>query len=283
MQTRRFAIAVSAAAALAAAACSGGGGGSSGGGGNGGFVPTPTPPPATTNASGTLVSDPAGTAISGVHVSLQPWAIYPTPGPSPTPLAITATTDSNGNFTLANVPNGQYLLIIGSDDPNDTTNPTIHDHIMLTGGAQALVAPTLPAVSTLVTYNSVETGGKYRFRSLTNSCFAEMVAARTATPKLVADEWLLESAYWIAQSHNAVGYPGSPTANNNGSFGTNYGVTLPSTGCAQLISDNSGAVGYVPAAWYGGYYESTGAAFAGSITAGDMRVVSPNPGNASWP
>ena len=238
--TRTFAIACSAVAALALAACGGGSGGG-GGGGGGGILPTPTPPPTTTTASGTLVSDPAGTPISGVHVALQPWAAYPTPGPSPTPLAITATTDGSGDFTLANVPNGQYLLVIGSDDPNDTTTPTIHDHITLTGGAQALLAPTLPSVSTLVTVNSVESGGKYRFRPLTNSCFAEVNAARTATPKLVADEWLLESAYWVAEAHNAVGFPGTVTANNGGSFGTDLS------------------------------------------TAGDMRVVSANIGNASWP
>jgi len=246
-------------------------------------IPTPTPSPSTTTATGQLVTDPGGIAIAGVHVALQPWAAYPTPGPSPTPLAITATTDASGNFTLAGVPNGSYLLIIGSDSSADVTQPTIHDHITLTGGNQTLVAPTLPSVSTLVTVSAVESSGKYRFRSLTNSCFAEVNAARTASPKLVADEWLLESAYWFAEAHNAAGFPGPNPGFNNGSIGTNYGFVAPSSGCAELVADNATAVNYVSAVWYGGYYEPTGAAYAGMSTAGDMRVVSPNPGNANWP
>jgi len=35
--------------------------------------------------------------------------------------------------------------------------------------------------------------------------------------------------------------------------------------------------------WYGGYYEASGARFAGMELAGDMRVTPTAPGNAPWP
>jgi hypothetical protein len=216
-------------------------------------------------------------------VSIQPWAAYPTPGPSPTPLAISATTDASGSFTLAGVPNGAYLLIIGSDSSADATQPTIHDHITLTGGTQALVAPTLPAIP-LVTFNAVETSGKYRFRSLTNSCFAEVKAARNpALVPIVADEWMLEDAYWRDQWHNQPGYPGSPTAFNDGSFGSSYTFRFPSSGCADLVANLQPGVVQGPYPWYGGYYESANSGVGYLDTAGDMRVSPQASGNAPWP
>jgi hypothetical protein len=219
-------------------------------------------------------------------VSIQPWAAYPTPGPSPTPLAISATTDASGSFTLAGVPNGAYLLIIGSDSSADATQPTIHDHITLTGGTQALVAPTLPAIP-LVTFNAVETSGKYRFRSLTNSCFAEVKAARNpALVPIVADEWMLETSYWLAQRTLAVQLGGNATTttpNNNGSFGSSYTSGAPVTGCAQLVAFLQPGVVQGPFPWYGGYYEAANSGNGWLDAAGDMRATPAGPGNAPWP
>jgi len=268
------------------AACGGGGGGAAtGGGGGGGVLPTPAPP-VTTNATGQLVTDPGGVAIAGVHVALQPWAAYPTPGPSPTPLPISATTDASGSFTLTAVPNGSYLLIIGSDSSADVTQPTIHDHITLTGGTQALVAPTLPAIP-LVSFNAVETSGKYRFRSLTNSCFAEVKAARNpALIPMIADEWMLEDAYWRTQRQVAVnngGNPATTTPNNNGSFGSSYTARFPSSGCADLVTNLQPGVVQGPYPLYGGYYEAASFGNGWLDAAGDMRVSPLGPGNALWP
>ncbi|MHB8461430.1 MAG: hypothetical protein ACYDA1_02175, partial [Vulcanimicrobiaceae bacterium] len=95
-------------------------------------VVTPTVGPLTTNATGTVLSDPAGTPMSGVRVVLMPWAPC---GPTPAPTAITAendgcptplpspqvTTAPNGTFALNGVPNGHYLLVIGSDSTADAT------------------------------------------------------------------------------------------------------------------------------------------------------------------
>ncbi len=128
MQTFRksFPLLTLAIVAAALVACGGGGGG-----GNtlpsGNPGPSPCPagytgtapncsPPTHTTAQGTLIDDPSGTAMAGVKVQLDPYAAYPTPGPTPTPL-LTTTTDASGHFTLANVANGDYLLVIGDDDP----------------------------------------------------------------------------------------------------------------------------------------------------------------------
>ncbi|MFN2450052.1 MAG: hypothetical protein ABR508_09770, partial [Candidatus Baltobacteraceae bacterium] len=111
---KRIVFCVVAAGVLLFAACGGGSGGATGAGG---LPPSPTPTPALTTAQGTVVDDPSGTPLAGITVRLDPWISYPTPGPSPTPIAI-STTDPNGHFTLANIPNGTYLLVIGPDAVN---------------------------------------------------------------------------------------------------------------------------------------------------------------------
>ncbi|MHB8392866.1 MAG: carboxypeptidase-like regulatory domain-containing protein, partial [Acidobacteriaceae bacterium] len=170
-------------------------------------VVTPTVGPMTTNATGTVLSDPAGTPMSGVRVVLMPWApCGPTPAPNsitaendgcPTPLpSPQVTTAPNGTFALNGVPNGHYLLVIGSDSTSDATTATIHDNITLTGGNQALVAPTLPAIPSY-TVPAVETGGSYRLLALNANevpCLTAWQTDRTAIGVFsgVEDEWLAE-------------------------------------------------------------------------------------------
>lgn len=233
-----------------------------GGGGGGGNPPANTPTPMntptlvptmgsspTTNASGTVVDDSSGSPLSGVAVKLMPWSpCAATPSPStsitpendgcPTPLpSPQATTNASGQFTLGNVPNGHYLLVIGTDavatvPPGYTTPPgncggpcptptpvpgtavqaTVHDNVTLTGGNQTLVAPTLPAVPAGYTPPAWETNGDYRLATLN---------AQTEMPCLIAwqyeraqnglagssvDEWLLENA----RAENAYTMDGRP-------------------------------------------------------------------------
>lgn len=212
-----------------------------GGGGTGGGTPatnppaTPTPCPAgdtgtppncvaptTTNASGTVVNDANGSALAGVTVVLEPWTAGATPLPAPQ-----ATTDASGNFTLANAPNGHYLLVIGNDTPGQTATAVVHDNVTLTGGTQSLKAPTLPTIPGY-TAPAWETNGDYRIASLdaTNEvpCFTAWNNDRAAhsLTKAVPDEWLQEStrAQW---SFSANGSSGSRPANNGYLTGNNAG------------------------------------------------------------
>jgi hypothetical protein len=225
------------------AACSGGGGG-------GGNTPptspdvTPSAPPSTTNASGTVVDDGTGLPIAGIAVKLMPWALCgSTPAPAtsitpendgcPTPLpSPQATTASNGTFALNGVPNGHYLLVIGADTvsttpagyaPSTCTNAcpaqtaapftvqaTVHDNVTLTGGNQALSAPTLPQYSG-VTVPTWETNGDYRLATLNATtempCYIgwQYERAQKVLAGSSVDEWLVENVRaTITAAQNAV-------------------------------------------------------------------------------
>jgi hypothetical protein len=216
-----------------------------GGGGSGGNTPptspgvTPSAPPSTTNASGTVVDDGTGLPLAGVEVKLMPWApCGPTPQPAtsitpendgcPTPLpSPQATTASNGTFALNGVPNGHYLLVIGADTvstppagyaPSTCTNAcpaqtaapftvqaTVHDNVTLTGGNQALSAPTLPQYSG-VTVPTWETNGDYRLATLNAStempCYIgwQYERAQNSTAGSTVDEWLVENTRALIQA-----------------------------------------------------------------------------------
>lgn len=199
------------------------GGGGSTGGGNYNPQPGPSssnpPPSSATMAQGTLVDDPSGSPLAGVTVRLDPWqwgngpvsgaapAYTPppniVPGPSPTPIAV-STTDPQGHFTI-DAANGTYLLVIGSDDANDTSRPTIHDRIVLSG-QKTLAAPTMPPVPG-ITPAPVETNGDYRLVTIDQAnelpCITDYDAQRTnrGLAKPVIDEWLTENVRaFVAQS-----------------------------------------------------------------------------------
>lgn len=177
-----------------------------GGGGGGGYTPNPGPTstltPTTTTATGMVVDDPSGSPLAGITVRLEPWIVYPTPGPSPTPVA-SATTDPSGKFSIT-AANGHYLLVIGSDDSSDTTRPTIHDNVMLNGGAQALVAPTMPPIPG-VTPPAAETGGNYRLATIDQTheipCITayDQQRANAGLTKPVIDEWLTENTRMVVE------------------------------------------------------------------------------------
>jgi hypothetical protein len=203
------------------AACGGGGGGSTGG-----SLPptTPTSTPtgmptstpsgsnsSTTTATGTVVNDANGAPLAGQRVVLMPFGPC---GATPTPLSITpesdgcptplpspqVTTAPNGTFSLGGVPNGHYLLVIGTDSTSTTgtITATVHDNVTLTGGAQALKAPTLPAIP-MVTVPAWETNGDYRIATLNATtevpCFQAWQTERAANNLAGSsvDEWLTEN------------------------------------------------------------------------------------------
>lgn len=225
-----------ASSAFLLAACGGGGAG----GPNSGPPPTtpPTSTPSDRSAKGTLVDDPSGTPLAGVAVRLDPWTTYPTPGPTPTPIA-TTTTDPSGHFTIS-AKNGTYLLVIGSDSTSDTTRPTIHDKIVLSGQT-TLVAPTMPPFPG-VTPPPVETSGNYRLANIDQTlelpCIQEYDSARTSRslPLPVVDEWLTEnSRSAVAQSQTP--YKGQVAPGNTFGYLTTANINITGgTDCSQLIN-----------------------------------------------
>lgn len=294
------------AAAASLAAC--------GGGGGGGTTPAPgpsatLPPPTGTTAQGTLVDDPSGTPLAGVAVRLEPWqwgsgpvsGAAPNftpppnivPGPSPTPIAI-STTDPQGHFTIS-ASNGTYLLVIGSDSGSDTTRPTIHDRIVLSGQT-ALVAPTMPPVPG-ITPAPVETNGDYRLVTIdqTNElpCIQEYQKDRAARnlPNAVIDEWLTENVRaWVSQS--VTPYKGQTASSNLYGFLSTGNVTLNGGSNCTGIADNAFTLGNSSAyatvsPWYAGSYlpyqsGSQYGAYGASLFPVDPRLFK-DPSVVNWP
>jgi hypothetical protein len=234
--------------AAALAACGGGGSGATPPANNATPTPTPAQTPSTTNAVGTVVDDGTGMPLGGVRVVLMPWApCGPTPAPAtsitpendgcPTPLpSPQVTTAGNGSFALDGVPNGHYLLVIGTDSTSTTgaVQATVHDNITLNGGNQSLDAPTLPAVSG-VTIPTWESDGMYRIATLNATtevpCFQAWQSQR-ATNNLAAgtiDEWLLENVRSIniyAQSGATGSVPSITSGGTTNSGGTSCSEAL---------------------------------------------------------
>ncbi len=280
-------------------ACGGGGGSGAPGGPPTQSPPTqspPTPSAPTTFASGTVVDDANGTPLAGVSVKLMPWApCGATPAPSaitpesdgcPTPLpSPQVTTAPNGTFTLGGVPNGHYLLVIGADavptvPPGYTTPPgncganpcptpspvaftvqaTVHDNVMLTGGNQTLVAPTLATVPAGYTAPAWETNGDYRLATMNATtempCLIawEYERAQNGLPGGTVDEWLLENVR-AGNAYAQVAAAGStlPSISTGGDSNTG-GVS-----CAEQIATSFGASVNAYATdprtlWFGGRY-----------------------------
>jgi hypothetical protein len=191
LEKRLFASGFVLSALLAACGGGGGGGGCSGGVASCTVVAPPVVVTAT-NASGTVVDDTTGAPISGVNVVLYPWTA------GSTTVIAQATTGATGAFTLSNVTNGHYLLVIGSNLATDTTYTTVHDNVTLAGGNQILVAPTLPSMPGY-TAPVWETNGTYRISHIDASkelpCFQRFNADRAAAsqPAVPLDEWVMEN------------------------------------------------------------------------------------------
>ncbi len=252
-------------------ACGGGGAPPSTSGSNGGgATPCPagmtgTPPncvlaPTSTTASGRLVDDPSGAALSGVKLGLAPWTAGATPMPE-------GTTAPDGTFAFT-APNGHYLLIIGSESSTDLTRPTIHDNITLTGGTQVLHAPVLPPIPT-ITPAPMELDGDYRLDTLSPTdevpCIQAFNAQRTTLnlQPVVVDEWLTENV----RAENAFALnPNFPVLNSMivgfGGFLTT-GNTTPGggTSCAEVLTNLLNIDPYARNShtlWFGGTYHDFG-------------------------
>lgn len=288
---RSIAVAVVLTASLAAC---GGGGGGTGGGTPATPTPTQTPTqtPTTTNASGTVVDDANGMPLAGVPVKLMPWApCGATPAPSavtpesdgcPTPLpSPQATTASNGTFTLNGVPNGHYILVVGSDTvatpppgySPSTCNPcsatpspapftvqaTVHDNVTLAGGNQTLIAPTIPPIPT-ITPNPWETNGDYRLATLDKSlempCYIAWQYQRglRSLPLGTVDEWLTEQV----RSLNLANQTNS--ANGVKYLTSGFSLVSGGTTCDTSVVDTHAFSNYTPyvtdqrTIWFGGQY-----------------------------
>lgn len=245
-------------------ACGGGGGGSASPG-----VPPPTMlpttgPPSTTSASGRVVDDPSGSPLGGIKVGLAPW----TPGATPMPVG---TTAPDGTF-LFTAPNGHYLLVIGSELPSDTTRPTIHDNVTLSGGVQALKAPVLPAIP-LVTPPPAETGGNYRLTTINATtelpCFTAFNTQRASysVAPVIEDEWLTENTREWNQARQDPRYtagmtvPGTPFGGflSTSNVASGGGVDCPSSTVAGAFTYNVSGYAMYNAKnplmlWFGGNF-----------------------------
>lgn len=177
-----------------------------------------------TDAWGVLVDDPSGKPLAGVPVRLEPWdrgCVKTSPHTARCPgyLKWHDTTKRNGRFEVVGVPNGDYLLVIGSDSAADLARPTIHDHIVLTGGMQRLLAPKLPTIPcnqqnfvewcqgvrpspdvTAYPRPAPERDGEYRLTTISRvreqPCTIAFDAERVShhLPLVIVDEWLTENA-----------------------------------------------------------------------------------------
>jgi hypothetical protein len=312
---------------IALAACGGGGGGGGttppANQATTGSTPTATPP--TTNASGTVVDDGSGAPLAGVAVKLMPWApCGPTPSPAtsitpesdgcPTPLpSPQVTTAANGTFTLSGIPNGHYLLIIGADavatvppgyttppgncSPNPCASPspvpgtamqaTVHDNVTLTGGNQALVAPTLPAVPSGYTAPTWETNGDYRLATLNAS--AEMPCliawqyerAQYSLAGASVDEWLLENVRATnAYAPNAPPGASLPVITSGGDH-VSGGVACASQIASSFVSGNNSYASDPRTLWFAGQY-TYGTAYGIAGFPIDPRSFT-DPNHPTWP
>jgi hypothetical protein len=243
-------------AALAVLVACGGGGGTTTPATNPPSTPTP-PPASTTNVTLTVVDDGYGTfatpdplagqPLAGVLVRVEPWTAGATPLPSPQ-----ATTNASGVATLNGVPNGHYILDIGTDSTTDTTWATVHDNVTFTGGSVTLTAPKLAAVPSY-TPPAWETNGDYRLAHQDPNaevpCFQAWNSERTShsLPTGVVDEWLTENV----RANQALFFGASFA-------GTLYPITTGATGevggtgnCATDLINSQIFIGQ-PSATYAG-------------------------------
>jgi len=256
-------------------------------GGGGGSSPAPSLPSAApsstpmTNAiagDGTLVDHDTGAPLSGIAVGLAPWLAGATPVPQ-------GTTDPSGRFTVTAAP-GRYLLVIGSDSPNDPhQRATIHDAIVLAAApaTQILAAPTMPPVPS-TTPNPIERSGNFRLTTMNaneQACLAyeNQKRASLSYAPVVEDEWLAENQRMAVQQEiNGGGVGGGGLLTNyNGAAGF---------GCRSMIDHDYTVtvnMGSPTLQWYAGDEVSPS---DGGIDEGMLDPRSPLPDPtppAPWP
>jgi hypothetical protein len=170
-----------------------------------------------TTAFGFVYDDPSGKPLAGIPVRIAPWKgcieVARKVRVCPADLPFHTFTNAKGRFELRDVPNGRYLLIVGTDNALDFTRATVHDDVTFNGGVQRLVAPTLPRqpLATApfpsphpVSVPPIERSGNYRLASIDQSlefpCLSAANHERAARrfPAFVLDEWLTENVRAIA-------------------------------------------------------------------------------------
>jgi hypothetical protein len=269
-----------------------------------------------------------GAPLAGVSVKLMPWSpCAATPSPStsitpendgcPTPLpSPQATTAANGTFTLNGVPNGHYVLVIGSDGvstpppgytlPGCTVNcgtptpapftvqATVHDNVTLTGGNQMLKAPTLTAMPGGYTPPTWETNGDYRLATLNTTlempCYIgwEYERSQNGLAGSSVDEWSTENVraiYAFATSTANTGQTVNTltTGNEFDSGGTDCANSLIVPAFPNTYSTNPRTI------WFGGtwgLFEKSGTSFYQGFGQAEFPIdprsfVDPNYPN--WP
>jgi len=279
--------------------------------------------PGTTTAWGDVYSDPEARPLKGVQVRLEPWdhgciKINAREAKCPGYLPWHTVTNATGRFTLTGVPNGEYLLVIGTDLPSDLVHPTIHDHVTLTGGVQHLLAPNLPAIPCVdqaeVTEKycvalaspdvtpfprpEVEKNGSYRLATLDEKSevpcsvgFDAKRATRHLAP-IIVDEWLTEntrnvilfSVEWAARHRAAFATPLAPHISNG------YIPGSGSSDCGYMLDLIGGRVWVDPRTrWFAGTdlpFAENSDAFGFAEYPTDPRVQVDEAGSSSvgpWP
>ena len=109
-------------------------------------TPTPTGTPTGIGSISGQVTDPSSAPIAGAQISTLP-------------TTITTTTDSNGNYTLANIPAGTYAVIATVSGYNETyvSNITVTDSTTTT--ANETFTTPIPAYTGMDTYFQPDQNG----------------------------------------------------------------------------------------------------------------------------
>jgi hypothetical protein len=182
-----------------------------------------------TTAYGYVYDDPSGKPLDTIPVHLAAWIGCTRTSRStsacPADLRYHTFSNANGRFELEHVPNGHYLLVVGSDDDLDFVRATVHDQVWFTGGLLRLAAPSLPSQPRPrapfpspmpVRIPAVERSGNYRLATLDVRlefpCLSAFNHARAGRglPAFIVDEWMLENVRAIV-SYDRTVVPGGRT------------------------------------------------------------------------
>jgi hypothetical protein len=262
-----------------------------------------------TTAFGYVYDDPTGKPLANVPVHLAPWAGCVKTShfarECPKNLSYRAFTNARGKFELHGVPNGHYLLIVGSDDALDFVRATVHDQVWFTGGLQRLTAPTLPSQPRPtapypsprpVSVPAIERSGNYRLGSIDETlefpCLSAFNHARAGRglPAFVLDEWLLENVRAI-ESYVKTTTPHERRYDTEAIFtGTS---SIGGTSCAKALVDpafqNAHRIAVDPRSlWYAGEFLPAGTGGQpGEAHGTELFGIDPraktNSGYPTWP
>jgi len=254
---------------------------------------------------GLVVDDATATPLVNEPVSVYPWTqgcVTLSGGLTAScPAALYSTvTSTSGQFSFSKVPNGDYLLVIGSNSPSDFTRATVHDHIKLTGGSYQQKAPVLPSIPYMKPRPASELSGDYRLLLLNAgqaSCLQgwQQWRASQSVPPSVGDEWLFENSRdvfaWLAHrlystpatmltSGETQGDVDGPCSNVISALAVPTAQWQPSFGVFDWFTDPR-------TLWFGAYYVQTAKCchqFFEEYPIDPRSYPDPNPSSVSpWP